>query len=123
MFGRIATVYNLDVDQLRAVEDGWDGEGAPKPSDGAILRAKDILARLMASYGGAFPYEVEIDADALGGVGIWYRPHANHFVWIACMNSDVTTLVLDDGRHIESVVWDEGSLEKVLAFSRGTKGT
>lgn len=86
---------------LRAVQslgDDWDGEGAPRPSVGALGNARRVLiAALGQSMSPSF-----IEADVLGGVAIGFDSTAlvgdrpKRSAWIACMNSGSVSVVLRD---------------------------
>lgn len=104
------------LDDLRKLADDWDGEGAPRPSDEAIERAKDIVR--WACDRGIDLGDAEIDADVLGGVAIWIEPRPGRRAWIACMNSGHDTLVLSDDGVIKHAPWNETAQQRLLSFIR-----
>jgi hypothetical protein len=96
----VGALWGRDTNMLKdvvALEDNWDGEGAPKPSPDALARAADVLRW-------AESREVEVldvDADVLGGVAVYVRTvdvsTRAVLVWLACMNSGLTTAVWSMG--------------------------
>jgi hypothetical protein len=85
--------------ELSLLQDDWDGEGAARPSIEAIRRASDATTW---AHGAGLVVE-DIDADVLGGVGLWVRAYAHRgarTVWIACMNNGQDTAVLSEGRSV-----------------------
>jgi len=94
--------------KLSLLEDGWDDEGAPRPSLDAIRRADRALD--WASQSGLMVSDV--GPDVLGGVGIWLRSFSNYnarAAWIACMNNGHDTIVLsENGAVVGHAPWDAG---------------
>lgn len=70
----------MTFDDLRAVRDDWDEEGAPAPNPEAIARAEAFVARLS-------PTERvrDIDADVLGGVAV-YVERDGRLTWHSFLN-------------------------------------
>ena len=100
---------NADLNALRKLSDGWDGEGAPRPSEEALQRAAAALADLQDS-----PFDVyDVDADVLGGVALWLNaPGRTRFAWIAIMNSGRATVVLTSrpGQDVRAIPWDGAAI-------------
>lgn len=67
------------LDQLRTLDDGWDGDGAAAPSNAALTSARDALHQL-----GRLPDE--IDADAIGGIALWFYSNCGRQVMIGIRN-------------------------------------
>jgi hypothetical protein len=86
------------LEDLKQLEDDWDGEGAPKPSDAAIERTANVLRWaeercLQVS---------DVDADVLGGVAVRLRtPEPGPLtVWVALMNNGRDTAVWSSEHHV-----------------------
>lgn len=72
------------LDKLRTLQPDWDSDGAEPPSSAALDVAATVITAFQAH--GCLPFEV--DADALGGVAVWYESaDGSRKVWIASMNS------------------------------------
>jgi hypothetical protein len=111
----------LRLAALQRAEDGWDGEGAPRPSAEAIARAFGVLnwaerAGLRVS---------DVDADVLGGVAVWLKGdlEANRLsAWIACMNNGHDTVVLSAGDEVHSHgPWNPAGQDETVAFLAGSE--
>jgi hypothetical protein len=110
----------LQVSALQRLQDGWDGEGAPRPSPQAIARAFNVVtwaedAGLRVS---------EIDADVLGGVAVWLKGERGdeRAAWIACMNSGEDALVLSEGRTVHAhAPWNTDAQLQVTTFLGGNE--
>ena len=67
-------------EEVEALEDDWDGEGAPKPSELAMSLGKKIYGLLEAV--GRKPNEV--DGDVMGGLALnFYEP----YLWLSINNA------------------------------------
>jgi hypothetical protein len=67
--------------EIKKLDDNWDGEGAPKPSEIALRHARATI-----SWAETVGIKItDVDADALGGVAVWIGA-----VWIADTNGGTT---------------------------------
>lgn len=110
------TTQRAEIDRLARLPDDWDGEDAPAPSEMAVRVARDILAPLAA-----LGLDMEIDADVTGGVSFTlYGTAPRRSAWVACMNSGVTTVVLNkgDGSVPDGFRYDDGSPARIRSFLR-----
>ncbi len=110
----------LQVGALQQLEDGWDGEGAPRPSPQAIARAFNVVA--WAEEAGLSVSDV--DADVLGGVGVWIRgaDRDDRVAWIACMNNGQDALVLSEGKTVRAhAPWSIEAQAEVSTFLGGNE--
>lgn len=110
--GELKVSYQLE--RLKRLAADWDGEGAPKPSRGAIAGASKVVAWVTAA-----GLEVtDVDADVLGGVAVYLHGSATgRSAWIACMNDGTSTVVLSSGRAVEdSAVLTDNSREGIVTF-------
>lgn len=110
---------NSRLDELSRLQDGWDGEDAPRPSSDAIRRANGVIRwaainRVRTSY---------IDSDVLGGVAIFVHGqsiHRDREVWFSIKNDNQDTLVASAG---DAVVWHAmltaDSVARAAAFLKG----
>jgi hypothetical protein len=93
------------ISALRDLKTNWDGQGAEPPSASAIDTANWVVQALTGS--GASPDDIEIDADVLGGVAVWFYPPrtGGMRIWIACMNSGscVATILEADRSNVFSL--------------------
>jgi hypothetical protein len=64
----------------------------------------------------------DVDADVLGGVGVWVRGHVGHAqreAWISCLNGGQRTVVLNDGGRMAGYLpWTESSMDDTFKFLR-----
>ena len=79
--------------QMRSLEHGWDGDGAPPPSAESIRDAVTI-ERVLKSHG----LYAEPEADAQGGVALWLFVPDVQFkgACVAVRNDGARILILDD---------------------------
>ena len=109
--------------RLHGLADDWDEEGAPRPSRPALQRADSVIR--WAHESGLVV--TDVDADVLGGVGVWLRAHPvspARSVWIACMNNGQDTIVMSEARAVTGHTrWDGSDSAKatVLDFLKGTR--
>jgi hypothetical protein len=108
--------------ELKQLEDNWDGEGAPKPTDEAIRRAMSVLAWAESRQ----IKVLDVDADVLGGVGVRLRGSTGTTLWIACMNSKKDTAVWSEGMRVKGHSPIESDnyhrLDMFLSFLGNTHG-
>ena len=105
------------LDFLRAMPQDWDGEGAPRPNEGAIQRAEAILSRARAGN----VHVADVDADVLGGVVIRLAGASSDMkAWISFMNSGTDTLILSRLGDVSHLPWDQNAYPVLEAFLRGT---
>lgn len=104
------------LDDLRALEDDWDSEGASKPAPEALDRAEAIITA-------AAEIDLvvdEVDSDVLGGVALHFTGSNEQAVWIACMNNGTDTIVFSQvGAVVRHATFDMSLLRGVRAFLRG----
>lgn len=115
------------LNPLRILEEGWDGEDSPVPNADAFRHAEEILveARLRG-------YEpLEIDADVLGGIALYFSAPAGHaegeaerWAWIACMNTGGRTVTLRarGAEHAVTRQYHAGMFDHVAGFLQGRTG-
>ena len=61
--------WNNSLDQMRRLQEGWNGYSAPAPSGAAILTARSFLSNLLKEH-----YEPSrLAPSAVGGVGITHK--------------------------------------------------
>ena len=106
-----------DVDALRMLADNWDNEGAPRPSDDALERAQAVLRWVEEARLDSF--NVTVEPDVLGGVGVMVRSRNDRGVWVACMNNGRDTVVFEDGSRITATPWTAASKTAVVALLAG----
>lgn len=93
----------VDLAALALLDDGWDGENAPAPSEDTILAAELVLTALMAQ--GVTPDDV--DADVLGGVSITvWSERGERTAWFSILNGRDTTLTLTGTGNIPPRTFD-----------------
>ncbi len=73
---------------VEALQDNWDGEGAPRPNAAAIKRARGFFTA-----GAAAGLEFEVDVDVLGGMALMFYGRSDYSLWVACFNSGQDTIV------------------------------
>jgi hypothetical protein len=117
-----------ELEALAQLSDDWDAEGAPAPS-AETLQAARVLVENAHRIG--LPV-LDIDADVLGGVGVWLSWPPDHpdgqaerWTWLSCMNSGARTVTLFAKRDgvVGSRAFRDGDavaeLERVKAFLVG----
>lgn len=85
----------MTLDELANLPADWNGaDPAPVPNAAAIAAARACLAEL-SSLGVAY----EVDADVMGGVGIYLHaaPPSPHYVWLAFGNDGINTVIFGGG--------------------------
>lgn len=103
--------------QLVDLQDDWDGEGAPRPSDGAVRRAREVLGWVRNNN----LFILEVDADVLGGVAIYLKAdeRSDKRVWIACMNDGKDTAVMSTrDAVVDHCMFSLTEPDRVLRFLR-----
>lgn len=111
------------LEHLRQLEDDWDQEGAPKPSAAALERA----ARAVAWAEREKVHLLDVSADVLGGVAIWFDRGGDRQVWLSCMNDGCDTIVCSAGSEVVShakidLARDTADLASVLEFLQERPG-
>ena len=77
----------LTFEQLCELQDNWDGEGAPKPSQQSIVKAREIINWIEDCKVVNDHTLLDIDADVLGGVSLTLiNNKKNKKVWISVLN-------------------------------------
>ena len=84
-------------DELRALKDDWDSEGAPAPTEETIREAEAI-----SKWAHGLEIEHEMDADVLGGTAVYlHRPELDRRIWISCLNVRETVVaVYSEGNEV-----------------------
>lgn len=101
---------------LAGLEDGWDEEGAPRPSPEAIARSRAVLHAIRDDLDDA---TASVEPDVIGGVAILLEADDRQ-VWIACMNSGATTVAVSQGiRVVFHAAWDSETAARALAILHG----
>ena len=108
-----------NLEELGRLEDGWDGEGAPKPLPSTILRASTVV-RWAHDRGIT---NLEIDADVLGGMAVTIFPpdSTDRKLWFSLLNSHEhqNVAVWTDGDNVGSTRLDvmrEAELDNCVKF-------
>jgi hypothetical protein len=78
----------VTIDELRALEDGWGGNGSPKPAANLIDAACQFV-KLIARHNA---YSVSIEPAYLGGVAIYADLNMRHGFRVSLMNSGAHTM-------------------------------
>jgi hypothetical protein len=93
------------LEALKTLKRGWDGEDAPPPSKFALVRAEEALRALEG-------FELEVDADVLGGVALTGQFGARR-AWIAILNEGHDTLTLRGPPTLERFPWGPEAIERL----------
>lgn len=106
---------NKDLDwmtELRSLLPNWDEEGAPVPSEESILKTKDIVGWAILNN-----LNIDsIDADVLGGVGIYLTGIESRTVWISVLNHENPIVVVRNNGIVKGYHLDIVSLEELKLF-------
>ena len=98
---------------LERLEHGWDGDGAPAPSQAAVDRARRLVESI-----GRLPDEV--DPDALGGVALWFYESDGRKTMIGVRNEGRSVVcAYDVGADVPGVSVF-GDAEALIAHARIT---
>jgi hypothetical protein len=82
--------WNRNLDAMRQLQDGWNGYGAPAPSNAAIVIARSFLSNQRI----ARPFRVA--PSAAGGVGITHKRNKRRVYVEFYNNGEVCALFSDD---------------------------
>ena len=104
-------------DEILLLEDNWDEDGAPKPSDDAIERARRVV--LWMDDVGITPFDLCVDTDVLGGVGVIMWKDKDTRAWVACHNNGYDTIVYDDSQGVRAASWNDEAKTALIAWLRG----
>jgi len=91
------------LEAMRHLVEGWDGQDAPPPNREALDYAQEIV-RWALQQGLVI---TEVDADVLGGVAIWMAGQSGTTAWVACMNNGAKTLVLTENGDVNHSSWTD----------------
>jgi hypothetical protein len=108
-------LYTSSFDPLRNIrflQDNWDENGAPKPSNAAIANAEVILA--WSKKCGLFIDDIDGDVD--GGVFIAIANEHNRSIHFYCGNEGRTCQILKiNGKQIAYSQWDPNAAIQFLS--------
>ena len=107
-------------DEMRQLADDWDEEGAPRPSDDAIERAHEVLRWLDED--GIQAFDLCVDPDVLGGVGVLIWRDRESRAWVSCDNKGRDTVVCSDADGVRAFPWGDEGRALLSVFLRGEGG-
>jgi hypothetical protein len=118
---RISALDELhaSLNEMTLLVDNWDEEGAPKPSDDAIERARSVLR--WTAEAGVAAFDLCVDPDVLGGVAVLIWRNEDTRAWIACHNNGRDTVVCSDADGVKTLPWNDQAKAVVSAFLRGER--
>lgn len=105
--------------EIRSLFPGWDGEDAPIPSDATIQSAKEVIEALERNN----LFADSIDADVVGGVGIYLSNSVGKTAWISIQNSGFKTIVLTYKDEIISYALGPQSFHDMKIFLQNEQST
>ena len=122
----------LTFQQLCELQDNWDGEGAPKPSQESISKAREIICWITNYKLINNDVDLDIDADVLGGVSLTLiNNKKKKEVWISVLNGYNEVAVVFSRKNHKFVInlmpkqnpsfnWNcEITKNKIILFIRG----
>lgn len=98
---------DINWTELEALQENWDGEGAPPPSAECIALAEELVAKAT----GHLIYVRSVDADVLGGVGVYF-----HHVWVSFHNDGQHTVTFEVRGEVHSRSYAYTPWKAILNF-------
>ncbi len=86
--------WTQDLKEIRKLQDNWDGEGAPIPTEEAIQRAQRIMIWALE----AELSVTDLSADVMGGVGFYLqgRNKSRHIITFLRNKGDFSVILVNE---------------------------